>query len=181
MTTVTARDVVDVLLSHHALIEEQFRVVASATRKPARRAAFEELARLLTVHETIEQELVHPEAADDTEPEVVAERIEEERRADEVLAELFEIEVNDPDFPRLLQGLKASVLSHATREERYEFPRLRHAESPQRLRELADAVTEAFAAAPAKLPRADDPAAALAMVREQVLEAVHATDAPSAG
>ena len=174
MTTVAARDVVDVLLTQHALIEEQFRTVAAATRKPQRKAAFEELARLLTVHETIEQELVHPEAADDTEPEVVSERVEEERRADEVLAELFEIEVTDPDFPRLLQGLKESVLSHATREERYEFPRLRHAGTPERLRELADAVTEAFATAPAKLRTADDPVAGLAAVRQQVLEAIHA-------
>jgi hemerythrin superfamily protein len=174
MTTV-AGDVVDVLLTQHALLEQQFRTVAAATRKPERKAAFEELARLLTVHETIEQELVHPQAAGDTEPEVVAERIEEEQRADEVLAELFEIEVNDPDFPRLLQGLKESVLAHATREERYEFPRLRHAEPPERLRALADAVVEAFEAAPAKLPPADDPVIALATVREQVLEAIRAS------
>ena len=66
------------------------------------------------------------------------------------------------------------MLSHATREERYEFPHLRHAESPERLRELADAVIEAFEAAPAKLPRADDPVAALAALREQVLAAIHA-------
>jgi hypothetical protein len=96
-----------------------------------------------------------------------------------VLAELFEIDVNDPDFPRLLQGLKESVLAHATREERYEFPRLRHAEAPERLRELADAVIGAFEAAPAKLPTAEDPAAALAAVREQVLDAIHAAGAQS--
>jgi hypothetical protein len=172
MTTVPPPDVVDVLLTQHALLEEQFRTVAAATRKPERKAAFAELARLLTVHETIEQELVHPEAAGDTEAEVVAERVEEEQRADEVLAELFEIEVNDPDFPTLLQGLKESVLAHATREERYEFPRLRHAGPPERLRELADAVTEAFLAAPAKLAPADDPVTALAAVREQVRQAI---------
>jgi hypothetical protein len=175
VTTAVVRDVVDVLLTHHALIEEQFRAVATATRKPQRKAAFVELARLLTVHETIEQALVHPRAAGDTEAEVVAERVEEERRADEVLAELFEIEVNDPDFPVLLQGLKESVLAHATREERYEFPRLRHAEPPERLRELAEAVTAAFEAAPAKLPSSrNGPVAALTAVRERVLEAVRA-------
>jgi len=176
MTTTVAGDVVDVLLTQHALLEEQFRLVASATRKPERKAAFAELARLLTVHETIEQELVHPEATLDSEPEVVAERIEEERRADEVLAELFEIEVNDPDFPRLLQGLKESVLAHATREERYEFPRLRHGHPPDRLRELALAVTAAFDAAPTKLPAADEPVNALATLREQVLLAMRAAD-----
>jgi hypothetical protein len=180
MTAVQAPDVVDVLLTQHALIEEQFRAVATATRKPARRTAFDELARLLVVHETIEQELVHPEASGhiDAGVEVVADRIDEERRATEVLAELFEIEVNDPDFDRLLQGLKESVLTHATHEERYEFPQLRHTAPPERLRDLAVAVRTAFEAAPTKLPTTDDGdvAAALVAVQEEVREAIRATN-----
>ena len=172
---VMAEDVVDVLLTQHALIEEQFRAVAAASRKPERRAAFEELARLLVVHETLEQEIVHPEAGDDAGVEVVAERLAEEQRADEVLAELFEIEVNDADFPRLLQGLKESVLSHATREERYEFPHLRHAGPPERLVALGVALREGFEAAPARLPRNGDAEEALASVREQVRAAIRPT------
>lgn len=172
MTDVAAPDVVEVLLVHHAVIEEQFRTVLATTGKAAKRTAFEDLARLLTIHETIEQELVHPAAAEliDTGPEVVADRIEEEQRADEVLAELFELEVNDPDFDRGLAVLRDAVLSHATREERYEFPRLRRAGGTD---ELAARVQAAFTAAPAELPRTDGgPTAALEAIRAHVREAL---------
>lgn len=178
MTAVQAEDVVDVLLTHHAVIEQQFRAVAAAARKPAKRAAFAELARLLTVHETIEQELVHPWAVThiDAGAEVVADRMDEEHRADEVLAEMFEIEVNDADFDQLLQGLKESVLTHAKHEERYEFPHLRQAGPPQRLLDLAVAVQQAFDTAPTKLPSADRGATArLEAIREQVRETIHAS------
>jgi hypothetical protein len=168
-------DVVDVLLSHHALIEEQFRAVATATRKAQRRAAFEELARLLAVHETIEQELVHPVAAAQIEAgaEVIADRMDEELRANEVLAELFEVDVNDGDFQRLLQGLKESVLTHATHEERYEFPHLRHTAPAEQLQQLAVAVRNAFDAAPATLPNPDgDATTAIAAFQDQVRDAI---------
>jgi hypothetical protein len=180
MTTVQAPDVVDVLLTHHALIEEQFRAVAAATRKPAKRSAFEELARLLAVHETIEQELVHPAAAAriDAGAEVIADRMDEELRATEVLTELFEVEVNDPDFDRLLQGLKESVLTHATHEERYEFPHLRHTAPTEQLLDLAVAVQNAFDAAPATLPRTHGSAlAALEAVQEETRQAIHTVSA----
>jgi hypothetical protein len=175
VTSGVALDVVDVLLSQHALIEGQFRAVAAATRKPQRCAAFEELARLLAVHETIEQELVHPAAAAriDSGAAVIADRVEEELRATEVVAELFEVEVNDADFPRLLLGLKDSVLTHATHEERYEFPHLRHTAPTGQLRDLAVAVQNAFDAAPTSLPKINgDAAAALEAVQEQVREAI---------
>jgi hypothetical protein len=178
MTAVQAPDVVDVLLTHHALIEEQFRSVAAATRKPQRRSAFKELARLLAVHETIEQELVHPAAAAQIEAgaEVIADRMEEELRATEMLAELFEVvEVSNADFQRLLQGLKESVLTHATHEERYEFPYLRHTAAIQQLQDLAVAVQNAFDAAPASLPKIDGSAmTALEAVQEQVRTAIRA-------
>jgi hypothetical protein len=180
VTTVQAPDVVDVLLTQHALIEEQFRAVAAATRKPAKHKAFEELARLLAVHETIEQELVHPAAGSriDGDTETVAEMIEEELRAMEVLAELFEVAVNDPDFDRLLQGLKESVLTHAKHEERYEFPRLRHTSPPAQLQDLAAAVQAAFEAAPSNLPKLDGSAlAVLEAVQVETREAIRAVGA----
>jgi hypothetical protein len=164
-------DVVDVLLGQHALIEEQFLAVSTASGKAARRRAFEELARLLVVHETIEQSLVHPAASEsiDSGTEVTADRLAEEERADGMLREMFEIDVDDPDFPRLLAGLREAVLSHATREERYEFPRLRVAVPDER---LAAAVRQAFDSAPATLPRADGVPAALDEVRAAVTEAL---------
>lgn len=180
MTAVAATDVVEVLLAQHALIEEQFEAVSAAGGKAARRKAFQELARLLVVHETIEQELVHPLNAGDIDAgaEVVADRLEEEQRADEMLAEMFEIEVDDPDFDRLLAGLREAVLSHATREERYEFPRLRQHEPADVRVELAVAVQDAFDAAPTRLPRTGDgTAAALEAVRAEVRAAAHADTA----
>jgi hypothetical protein len=48
-------DVVDLLLTQHARIEEQFLLVIGATGK-ARQQAFDDLVRLLAVHETAEKD-----------------------------------------------------------------------------------------------------------------------------
>ena len=54
-----ADDVVDLLLAQHARIEEQFLLVTGGTGE-ARRDAFDDLVRLLAVHETAEEEIIHP-------------------------------------------------------------------------------------------------------------------------
>jgi hemerythrin superfamily protein len=53
------KDVVDLLLAQHARIEELFLLVAS-THGDQRQETFDELVRLLTVHETAEEEIIHP-------------------------------------------------------------------------------------------------------------------------
>ncbi|GAA3454631.1 hemerythrin domain-containing protein [Dactylosporangium matsuzakiense] len=136
-------DVVDLLLLQHARIEEQFLLVTGATGE-ARKQAFDDLVRLLAVHETAEEELIHPlsRTLGDNDA-MVEDRLAEERLAKETLTELIDAGVDAEGFDTGLLLLRTSVLEHARHEERYEFPHLRAHVPAERLQRLATA----FAAA----------------------------------
>jgi hemerythrin superfamily protein len=144
-------DVVDVLLAQHARIENLFRQVLTS-RGEARRTPFEELTRLLAVHETAEEEIVHPTArrSIDAGDAVVDDRLAEEHDAKELLAQLQDLDPDDPGFDPKFNQLRIAVLEHAKREERYEFHQLRHRTDPVRLRAMAAALLAAEALAPTR-------------------------------
>jgi hypothetical protein len=145
-------DVIDLLLVQHARIEELFVLVSGSTGE-TRREAFEDLVRLLSVHETAEEELIHPlsrtlEAAGGD--AMVDDRLAEERAAKETLKALVDGGVEDPGFDAGILLLRDAVLTHARYEERYEFSRLRHHVPAERLRGLVGAVKAAEAFAPTR-------------------------------
>jgi hemerythrin superfamily protein len=150
-TLATAQDVVDLLLTQHAQIETLFAEVAAATGD-RQQELLDELVRLLAVHETAEEEVVHPRArtAIDAGDEVVDDRLAEERAAKEMLAQLYKMGPADPGFPDALLALRDAVLVHAKHEERYEFPQLRHAVDAAQRQRLAAAVRAAEAVAPTR-------------------------------
>lgn len=151
MTTTTTRvDVVDLLLAQHAEIRDLFAEVMAASPGDARRDAFHRLVRLMAVHETAEEELVHP-LARRTLPGgtgIIDDRLAEEKAAKEMLANLEKIETDSPEFLPLLDELRLAVLTHARSEERYELSRLRAAFSDSERIALAAAVKAAEATAP---------------------------------
>jgi Hemerythrin HHE cation binding domain len=147
--TMPATDVVDLLIHQHALIRDLFVEVAAATGQ-RRRELFEQLVRLLAVHETAEEEVVHPLARQllDGGQGVVADRLDEERDAKEVLTRLDGMDPDAPEFLPLLDQLRHAVLAHARAEERFEFYWLRAKCSPGQLKSMAAAVKAAEAMAP---------------------------------
>ena len=141
-------DVVALLIAQHSLIRDLFAEVKHAP-EATRREAFTRLVRLLAVHETAEEEVVHPLAR--LQPGgsgVVDDRLDEENQAKQLLQRLEEIGPEGAEFEQLLDELRTAVLEHARAEERYEFIQLRQRTSPERLRTLAVAVRAAEAAAP---------------------------------
>lgn len=144
-------DVLDLLVTQHARIEDLFRQVL-ATQGQERQESFEQLARLLAVHETAEEEVLHPYARRhiDSGPDVVEARLSEERDAKQILADLYELGVDAPEFDERLLALRAEVLMHAKREERYEFPHLRQVMDASTSRRLASAVRAAETFAPTR-------------------------------
>lgn len=144
-------DAIDLLLAQHARIEQLFREVLDAQGEQ-RRQRFEELVRLLAVHETAEEEVIHPLARSriDAGAEVVQARLAEERMAKELLARLSEDGTDAPDFEDRFITLRDIVLLHAKREERYEFPHLRQVTDVRTRARLADAVRIAEMIAPTR-------------------------------
>ncbi|QNP75394.1 hemerythrin domain-containing protein [Streptomyces roseirectus] len=144
-------DVVALLMCQHGDIRNLFDEVERSEGEE-RRSAFHRLVRLLAVHETAEEEVVHPftrRSVPDGE-HVVADRLAEERQAKEVLARLDGMDTDDPKFLAELHVLRLDVAAHARAEERYEFPHVRRHAGPDRLASMATAVRAAEATAPTR-------------------------------
>ncbi|MEO3870146.1 hemerythrin domain-containing protein [Nonomuraea sp. B12E4] len=142
-------DVIDVLVAQHGRIRELFDEVEQAPPDKVE-AAFERLTRMLSVHETAEEEIVHPYARwklGDGES-VVGERLSEENRAKRLLLGLHRAGVDHPEFRDRLAELRTAVAEHALNEERHEFAPLRARTSVTERRAMAAAVRAAEALAP---------------------------------
>src|SRR4051812_38614047 len=153
-------DVITLLVRQHQEIRALFDELETATGKD-RDTAFRALVRLLSVHETAEEELVHPAVRrTDGGETVVDARVAEEHRAKELLTTLDRIGPDAEGFDTLLVQLRDDVLAHAEHEEREEFPRLRAHCDAEELRSLAGAVRAAESIAPTRPhPGVESPAA----------------------
>ncbi|WP_327107552.1 hemerythrin domain-containing protein [Nonomuraea glycinis] len=145
----TETDVIDLLQAQHGMIRDLFDEVE---RAPADRRgeAFTRLVRLLAVHETAEEEIVHPyaRAKIDGGEGIVNDRLTEEDQAKRLLQQLDQAGPDAPDFMENLLVLRGAVEAHARAEERYEFAQLRAHTSEAERRALAAGVKAAEAMAP---------------------------------
>src|SRR5689334_4552571 len=85
---------------------------------------FDCLRAFLAVHETAEEEIVHPAArnAGGKGEEVVEARLAEEGEAKTVLSELEKIGPGNPDFDAKFAQFQKAVEAHANAEEQELFP-----------------------------------------------------------
>ncbi|MEO3873682.1 hemerythrin domain-containing protein [Nonomuraea sp. B12E4] len=147
--TMEETDVIDLLIAQHGMIRDLFDEVEQA---PADRCgeAFTRLVRLLAVHETAEEEIVHPYARRkiDGGDAVIDDRLAEENQAKRLLSEMDQAGPNAADFFEKLAVLRAAVEAHARNEERYEFAQLRAHTSEAERRTLAVGIKAAEALAP---------------------------------
>ncbi|MDI1465920.1 hemerythrin domain-containing protein [Catellatospora sp. KI3] len=165
-------DVIDVLLSHHEQIKALFALVGKAGATH-RQETFQQLTRLIAIHETIEQQLVHPMAQRRLPdgPDLIESRVQEEEQATEDLAELYEMGVDHPEFDTRLAELRDAVIEHAELEEDEEFGYLREAVPREQLASLAAAARAAERIAPASALQGP-PTAIAERVRDALSEAL---------
>ncbi|MBW5423490.1 hemerythrin domain-containing protein, partial [Streptomyces sp. BG9H] len=144
-------DVVSLLMRQHGDIRNLFDEV-EATKGEERGDAFRRLVRLLAVHETAEEEVVHPFArrALPGGEQVVEERLAEEKAAKETLSALDALDTDDPKFMPQLLKLRKDVQAHARAEERYEFSHIRRSTASAELAVMTKAVKAAEAMAPTR-------------------------------
>lgn len=142
-------NVVTLLKQQHGEIRNLFDKVEGTTGDE-RSEAFQDLVRLLAVHETAEEEVVHPYARRMTDggTGVVEDRLAEERQAKEMLSHLDGMDVEAPEFMPLLMKLRMAVMEHARAEERYEFTHILRTADDKQLAAMAKAVRAAEATAP---------------------------------
>ncbi len=141
-------DLPAVLAGQQERIERQFQRTLAAERED-RHIAFGELAWLIAVHETIEEEIVHPLTRHLDPADHLAERLlDEERRISEALQDVARADatagLGGTDG---LAALHDMIAAHTRREAREEFPLLRAAVAAGELRDLAGLTGTAEAAA----------------------------------
>lgn len=144
-------DVVAFLKGQHQEIKALFNQV-EATEGDEREEAFFALRRLLAVHETAEEEIVHPVARrvlPDGEG-IVQARLREENDAKKELAELEKMDLDSEEFETRFAGFSAKVLTHAESEEMQEFERLGDHLDQSRLERMRGAVKLAESVAPTR-------------------------------
>lgn len=144
-------NVVDLLIDQHNQIRTLFVDVAAATGD-RKREAFEDLVRLLAVHESAEEAVVHPTARRkiDNGEEIVDERLGEEKQAKQSLAELYDLGVEHVAFDDRLRSLAELIAVHSTAEETEEFGQLRACLTEDELRRMAGVLKTAEAVAPTR-------------------------------
>jgi truncated hemoglobin YjbI len=144
-------EVVDFLTNQHEQIKSLFAKTLSASGE-AREKAFIDLRRLLAVHETVEEEIVHPRAKRKIAngEAVVRQRLEEEHEAKVVLQRLEKFDVDSVEFTQLLTELRDAVLAHSNQEEKDEFARLGQELSSHELESMGRAAKLAEAIAPTR-------------------------------
>ncbi|OBH84509.1 hemerythrin domain-containing protein [Mycobacterium scrofulaceum] len=144
-------DVVDFLVSQHQQIKSLFAKTLAASGEE-REKAFVELRRLLAVHETAEEEIVHPRAKRKLSDgaAVVDERLHEEHEAKTVLQKLEKLDVDSAEFTSLLTQLREAVVEHAEHEEHDEFSKLGQELSGEELERMGRAAKLAEAIAPTR-------------------------------
>jgi hemerythrin superfamily protein len=146
-----SEDVVDLLVGQHEQVRGLFSLLDQGDAKE-RQETFEELVRLLAVHETAEEEVVYPAVRSmvDDGDDLADARTSEEAEAKEALAELEELGPDHPEFSAKLDAFKQMVLTHAGNEEREIFPRLRDTHSRDQLESMAVGVRSAESLAPTR-------------------------------
>ena len=152
MTTIQQpADVVSFLKSQHKEIEALMQRVSTAQGKE-RQDAWDSLRRLLAVHETAEEEIVHPRArrAIDNGDEVVEARLEEEHKGKTAIAELEKLDVGSSEFETKFADLVKDVKAHAEAEEQNEFAAIAEALDEDQLQGMRRAVELAEKMAPTR-------------------------------
>jgi hemerythrin superfamily protein len=159
-------DLVELVTDEHARTQQMFRRVMRA-RGDRRHTTFAALARMITAHEVVEEELVHPlSRALDPDDHPADRLLEEESLVSEALADAIRAE-RSGRHGDVIGALREMVMAHDRHEERDEFPRLRAAVPASELRSMARMVREVEHAATSDAGD-DDPARAVAETGERV-------------
>jgi hemerythrin superfamily protein len=146
----TGEDVVSYLKQQHKQVKALLAKVLES-KGAMRETAFGDLRRMMAVHETAEEEIVHPaaRALPGGDAEVDA-RLKEENAAKKALIGLEKLDVDSVEFETKFRGLQTAVLAHAESEEKLEFDRLGSKFDAARLKRMKKAVEFAESVAPTR-------------------------------
>lgn len=146
-----AHDIIDLIHEDHQQVRELFSRIE--TTPPGERAdLFQTIVYELARHEAAEETIVHPTLRDQVPggESIASEVLEEESEAEQLLADMDEMDPESDEFLAAFRRLRDDVLEHAEHEEREEHPKLRAQLSTDQLRQMGEGFEKLKESAPTR-------------------------------
>jgi len=115
---------IKLLKQQHREVEALFKQLEKAKSAGPRQKAFDQIADKLAVHATIEEKHFYPSVKRRTTEELLLEAVEEHLGVKRVIADLLELDADDPTFEAKAKVLKDLVEHHVEEEEETLFPKV---------------------------------------------------------
>jgi hemerythrin superfamily protein len=151
-TTGARADAIEIVTTDHRVVEQllgQLMATKAADDETLRRALAQRVVQELSVHTTIEEEVLYPvvrrhvDGGDD----LIDRSVSEHGALKEQLARLHDLSPDDDDFVPTVERVQQLVAQHVHEEEHTVLPGLRESVPGERLYSLGDALEQAKARA----------------------------------
>jgi hemerythrin superfamily protein len=129
---------IKLLKQQHREVEALFKQLEKARSARPRLKAFEQIADKLAVHATIEEKHFYPSAKRKATEEMLLEAVEEHLGVKRVIADMLELEADDPTFEAKAKVLKDLVEHHVEEEEETLFPKIEKLIKPDELAAIGE-------------------------------------------
>jgi hemerythrin superfamily protein len=135
---------IKLLKQQHREVEVLFKQLEKAKSARPRLKAFEQIADKLAVHATIEEKLFYPSVKRRQTEEILLEAVEEHLGVKRVIADLLDLEADDPTFEAKIKVLKDLVEHHVEEEEETLFPKVAKLLDDDELEAIGDEMADAM-------------------------------------
>lgn len=138
-------DVFKLLKQDHDEVAKLFKKLEESSERAVktREKTFKELAKELTVHTQVEEEIFYPRLREeDSLRELINEAVEEHHVADQLLEELSGMATDDEQWEAKLKVLKEVIEHHVEEEEKELFPKAAKVIDKDESAEMGQTITE---------------------------------------
>lgn len=115
---------IKMLKQQHRQVEKLFKQFEKAKSARPRQKAFDEIADKLAVHAAIEEQHFYPSVKRRATEDLLLEAVEEHLGVKRVIADMLDLEADDPIFEAKAKVLKDLVEHHVEEEEETLFPKV---------------------------------------------------------
>jgi hemerythrin superfamily protein len=144
-TETSQMDALELLESQHDDVESLIEEIEETDDPDTKAQLFAELADNIAAHGKIEEKIFYPAVMSEETSELLHESTEEHLSVKRVLADMVELDCEDPQWDAKLSVVKEQIRHHARDEEEGElFPKVRKMMSKDELQALAGEMTRMF-------------------------------------
>ena len=126
---------IDLLKKQHVEARKLFKEIEKAGPEE-KEQLFDDLADALAVHAAIEEQHFYPATKDARTEELLQEAVEEHLSAKRIIADLLEMEPDDPQFDAKIKVLQEQIEHHVEEEETELFPKVQKLHSKEEMEDL---------------------------------------------